>query len=115
MSLSDRFIEVQGNQVTVKGIGKPKTIQVPEEVARFVEDNVAVIQDIISDPKFRRRLAHPGAFRSLFLLLYSRSIGVAPYKIARRYGVAPEQLYRIERALKWDGLYERVMSGLKRG
>ncbi len=109
-----RILEVKDKDtIIVMGIGKPKIIQLPEEVVEWVSESkvaIRILDELIGHYKFRTRLAHPGAIRSLILLLYSRAQGVAPYKIARKYGVAPEQLYRIERGLKKDGLYEFVIN-----
>jgi len=109
-----KILEVKDkNTIIVMGIGKPKTIQLPEEVVEWVSESkvaIRILDELIGHYKFRTRLAHPGAIRSLILLLYSRAHGVAPYKTARKYGVAPEQLYRIERGLKKDGLYEFVIN-----
>jgi len=109
-----KILEVKDKDtIIVMGIGKPKTIQLPEEVVEWVSESkvaVRILDELIGHYKFRTRLAHPGAIRSLILLLYSRARGVAPYKTARKYGIAPEQLYRIERGLKKDGLYEFVIN-----
>ena len=106
---------VDGNTLVVNGIGKPKRIQLPEEVVEWVRGSVyarIVLKELATHYKFRSRLTHPGALRSLLLLLYSRAHSVAPYRVARRYGVSPEQLYRLERGLKKDGLYDYVMNVL---
>ncbi|MEB3765019.1 MAG: hypothetical protein GSR77_02485 [Desulfurococcales archaeon] len=109
-----KILEVKDKDtIIVMGIGKPKTIQLPKEVVEWVSESkvaIRILDELIGHYKFRTRLAHPGAIRSLILLLYSRAHGVAPYKTARKYGVAPEQLYRIERGLKKDGLYEFVIN-----
>ncbi len=108
------LVEFNGDgTVTIHGIGKPKTIQLPPEVVEWLRESKAarrVLEELITHYKFRARLSHPGAIRSLLLLLYARARGTAPYKVARRYGVAPEQLYRLERGLKKDGLHELVMN-----
>jgi hypothetical protein len=101
--------------VTINGIGRPKRIPLPGEVIEWLKNSTPariVLKELITHYKFRTRLTHPGALRSLILLLYSRAIGVAPYRVARRFGVPPEQLYRIERGLKKDGLYEYVINVL---
>ncbi|MEB3806861.1 MAG: hypothetical protein GSR73_05025 [Desulfurococcales archaeon] len=98
--------------VVVHGIGKPKTIELPEEVVEWLRKSIAarrVLEELVTHYKYRTRLSNPRALRSLILLLYSRAHGIPPYKTARIYGVAPEQLYRMERGLKKDGLYEFVI------
>ena len=110
------IIEFNGDgSVTINGIGKPKKIQLPPEVVEWLRESKAarrILEEAVTHYKFRTRLSHPGALRSLLLLLYARAHGTAPYKVARRYGVAPEQLYRLERGLKKDGLYELAMNML---
>ncbi len=109
-----RIIEfINHEEVRIMGIGKPKEIRLPREVVEWLRNSrVAhrILEELIGHYKFRTRLAHPGAIRSLILLLYSRRHNTAPYKIARAFGIAPEQLYRLERGLKKDGLYEMVMN-----
>ena len=113
-SIIERIVEFNGpGTVTVYGIGKPKTISLPPEVVDWLRESKAairVLEELIGHYRFRRRLSHPGAIRSLLLLLYSRYHGIAPYKIARKYNVAPEQLYRLERGLKRDKLYDLVIN-----
>ena len=101
--------------IVVNGVGKPKRLRLPREVVEWVSGSYAarrVIEELVTHYKFKARLSHPGAIRSLLLLLYARAHGIAPYRVARRYGVAPEQLYRLERGLKKDNLYDLVMNML---
>ncbi len=108
------IIEFVGDgKVVINGIGKPKTLELPSEVVEWLQGSrVArrILEEVITHYKFRSRLAHPGAIRSLLLLLYARGHNIAPYKVAKKYGVAAEQLYRLERGLKKDGLYEKVIN-----
>ncbi len=112
--VTSNIIVIEGDdRVTVHGIGKPKTVQLPPEVVQWLKESYAakrIIEELVTHYKFRIRLSHPRSIRSLLLLLYSRAINCPPYKVARRYGVAPEQLYRMERGLKKDGLYEFVVN-----
>jgi len=103
----------EDGSITVYGVGKPKRIEVPHEVVEWLRNSTAarrILEELITHYKFRSRLSHPGAIRSLLLLLYARAQGIAPYKIAKKFGVAPEQLYRIERGLRKDGLYDLVLN-----
>ncbi|MCE4625669.1 MAG: hypothetical protein F7C35_07400 [Desulfurococcales archaeon] len=117
MSIIEKIVEFNDDStIVVNGIGKPKVIKLPEEVVGWLRESraaIRVLDELIGHYKFRHRLSHPGAIRSLILLLYARYKGIAPYRIARKYGVAPEQLYRIERGLKRDGLYDMVINLLK--
>ncbi len=102
-------------KIIINGVGKPKEVNLPVEVVAWLRESYAaraVLRELVTHYKFRQRLAHPGALRSLILLLYARARGEAPYRVARRYGVAPEQLYRIERGIKKDELYDYVMNVL---
>ena len=116
---AETVIEVKGsNKILFKGIGRPKEIELPEEIVEWLQLSTGlrfVLKEIITHYRFRTRLSHPGAIRSLLLLLYARAKGEAPYRVARRYNVAPEQLYRLERGLKKDGLYDYVMNALSLG
>lgn len=106
---------VDDETLIVNGIGRPKKLSLPLDVIRWLKDNPharIVLKELITHYKFRSRLTHPGALRSLLILLYARAQGVAPYRVARSYGISPEQLYRLERGLKRDGLYEYVMNVL---
>jgi hypothetical protein len=108
-----RIVEFRNQAVVVYGIGRPKEIELPGEVLDWVRRSKAakrVLEELVTHYHFRARLSHPGAIRSLILLLYSRAHGIAPYKTARKYGIAPEQLYRLERGLKKDGLHETIMN-----
>jgi len=112
----NKVVECKNETVVVYGIGKPKQISLPGEVVDWLRRSKAakrVLEELVTHYHFRTRLSHPGAIRSLILLLYSRAHGIAPYKTARRYGVAPEQLYRLERGLKKDGLHETIMNLLR--
>ena len=106
---------INDSTLVINGIGKPKRLNLPVEVVRWLRESTyarIVLKELITHYKFRSRLTHPGALRSLLLLLYARARGVAPYKVARSYGVSPEQLYRLERGLRKDGLYDYVMNVL---
>ena len=109
-----RFVD--DHTLMINGIGRPKRIELPSEVVEWLANSYParrVLEELITHYRFRTRLAHPGALRSLLLLLYARSHNLPPYKVARRYGVAPEQLYRLERGLKKDGLHDFVMNVLR--
>ena len=67
---------------------------------------------LLSAPRFRKRLTSAGALRSLVLLLYMRAHGQAPYKARQVVGVSGEQLYRIERAIREEGLYGLYSAGV---
>ncbi len=108
------LIEFNGDgTITIYGIGKPKKLELPQEIVEWLKNSKTakrVLEELITHYKFRTRLSHPGALRSLLMLLYARAHLIAPYKVARKYGVAPEQLYRLERGLKKDGLYDFVIN-----
>ena len=113
---AETIIQVrEPNLIVFKGIGKPKELKLPEEVVKWLQYSSSlriILREIITHYRFRSRLSHPGALKSLLLLLYARAKGEPPYKVARRFNVAPEQLYRIERGLKRDGLYDYVINAL---
>ena len=99
------------DEVIVNGIGAPKKLKIPGEVVLWLKSSFAarrVLEELVTHYKFRRRLCNPGALRSLILLLYARHNNIPPYKVAKNYGVPPEQLYRIERGLKRDSLVDLV-------
>jgi len=101
------------DRIVVNGIGSPKIVELPREVVEWLKsDRVArrLLEELLTHYKFRRRLCNRGALRSLILLLYARLNRTPPYKVAMRYNVPPEQLYRIERGLKKDGLLDLVLN-----
>ena len=108
------ILEVKSSEeIVIHGIGKPKNIKLPREVGEWLSRSYAakrVLEELITHYKFRSRLSHPGSLRSLILLLYARAHNTPPYKVAKRYGIAPEQLYRMERGLKKDNLYEFTLN-----
>ncbi|MEB3816826.1 MAG: hypothetical protein LRS46_02640 [Desulfurococcales archaeon] len=104
---------IDERRLRVNGIGRPKEIELPEEVINWLKRSSyarIAVKELVTHYKFRTRLTHPGAIRSLLLLLYARASRVAPYRVARRFGVSPEQLYRLERGLRRDGLFEYVLN-----
>ncbi len=113
---AENVIEIKGpNVIVFRGVGKPKELELPEEIVRWLEYSSGlklVLKELITHYRFRSRLSHPGAIKSLLLLLYARAKGEAPYRVAKKFDVAPEQLYRLERGLKKDGLYDYVLNAL---
>ncbi|MCE4601730.1 MAG: hypothetical protein GSR84_07660 [Desulfurococcales archaeon] len=106
-------LHFKDDEIIIYGIGKPKTLKLPEEVHRWLKESYAakrILEELVTHYKFRARLSHPASLRSLILLLYARAHGIPPYKVARKYGIAPEQLYRMERGLKKDNLYDFTMN-----
>ena len=73
-----------------------------------------LVDYIVYDSPSSIRFRHPGSVRSLILYLYARASERPVYKVAEEFKVAPEQLYRIERALKKDGIYEKVIDAAKK-
>ena len=113
---AENVIEIKGpNVIVFRGVGKPKELELPEEIVRWLEYSSGlklVLKELITHYRFRSRLSHPGAIKSVLLLLYARAKGEAPYRVAKKFDVAPEQLYRLERGLKKDGLYDYVLNAL---
>jgi hypothetical protein len=110
--IEDIILFVDSEIVVINGIGSSKQIKLPREVIEWLKSNrVArrLLEELITHYKFRRRLCNKGALRSLILLLYSRLNGIPPYKVALKYSISPEQLYRLERGLRSDGLLDLVV------
>ena len=110
--IEDIILFVDSEIVVINGIGSSKQIKLPREVIEWLKSNrVArrLLEELITHYKFRRRLCNKGALRSLILLLYSRLNGIPPYKVALKYNISPEQLYRLERGLRSDGLLDLVV------
>ncbi len=107
-------LDLKGDgNIVIYGIGKPKQVKLPPEIYEWIENSYAakrILEELVTHYKFRARLSHPASLRSLILLLYSRAKGIPPYKTAKKYGIAPEQLYRMERGLKKDNLYDFTMN-----
>lgn len=104
------------DEIIINGVGKPKRVKLGPEVIEWLRTSYParrLVEELVTHYKFRARLSNPGSFRSLILLLYARSHGIPPYKLARAHGIAHEQLYRMERGLKKDKLYEMAMNLLE--
>lgn len=86
----------------------------PKEVMDVLNKIVQLVDYIVYDSPSSARFRHPGSVRSLILYLYARVTERPVYKVAEEFRIAPEQLYRIERALKKDGIYEKVINAAKR-
>ena len=110
--VSDAIVFVDSENLIINGIGSAKQIKLPREVVEWLKSSYVarrLLEELITHYKFRRRLCNRGALRSLILLLYARLNRIPPYRVALRYGVSPEQLYRIERGLRSDGLLDLVL------
>jgi len=68
-----------------------------------------LVNYILYDSSLAKRFRNPGAVRSLILLLYAKATKQPVYKVAIKYDTAPEQLYRIERAIREEG-FEKLIS-----
>ena len=107
-------VTVEGSRVVVNGVGKVKEFELPPQVASWASDPRVrrLLEELLEDPGLRGHFTSAGAIRSLVLLLYSRYVGTPPYRAAKLLGVAHEQLYRVERALRRAGVYGMVISRL---
>jgi len=108
-------ISVAPGGLLVQGLGRPKEVQLPEEVLKWASDPavLTILEDILEDPGFRAHVTTSGALQSLVMLLYAMYIGVPPYKAAKSLGTSHERLYRLERGLKKEGLYYMIRSRLE--
>ncbi|MGC9210467.1 MAG: hypothetical protein ACP5FT_04305 [Acidilobus sp.] len=113
-SKGEVVVEVKGLRLIVYGIGRPKQVELPKDVAGWASNSkfLSLLRGLLQDPSFRRHVTTEGALRSLVMLLYVRYLGVPPYKVAKELGVSHEQLYRMERALKESGVYSMALSWL---
>jgi len=93
---------------------KEHCFEFPQEVMNVFTKILPLVDYIVYDSPSSVRFRHPGSVRSLILYLYARSKERPVYKVAEEFKVAPEQLYRIERALKRDGIYEKVIETAKK-
>ncbi len=110
--VGDIIVFVDNENVIINGIGSSKHIKLPAEVVEWLKSSYVarrLLEELITHYKFRRRLCNRGALRSLILLLYARINKIPPYKVALKYRVSPEQLYRIERGLRKDGLQDLII------
>ena len=110
-------VQVQGSALVVLDDGDKVRwrVDLPACVAEWLlasDTARRTLLAILGAPRFRRRLTSEGAVRSLVLLLYMRAHGQAPYKARQVLGVSGEQLYRIERAIREEGLYELYRAGV---
>ncbi len=108
-------VTLSSDSISIAFDGRSLTAELPRDVVSWLAARpriVALLRELAADPKFRRRLVNGAALRDLVLLLYARGTGVAPYLVARRFSTSHEQLYRMERGLKKDGLYDMVLGVL---
>ncbi len=109
---NEEYIKIQSNKVIIYGIGKPKTIDVPEEILPWITKSKVlnrIFYILINHENFKRRLSNPMSLRTLLVYLYAKKENIPTYIMARKFNIAPEQLYRIERGLKKDNLYNAIM------
>ena len=113
--IGDIILFIDSENLIINGVGSPKHIRLPREVVEWLKtSHVArrILEELITHYRFRRRLCNRGALRSLILLLYSRLNRIPPYKVALKYDISPEQLYRLERGLRSDGLLDIVVKAV---
>lgn len=111
MTSGEVTLKLNDDTVIAECSGRVKKIRLPREVANLVATSpwvLRLVENLCSDPKFRRRLTSSGALESLLLLIYSMSVGLPPYRVAKLLGVSHERLYRLRRGLEKDGLYSQV-------
>ncbi|MEB3755719.1 MAG: hypothetical protein GSR79_02505 [Desulfurococcales archaeon] len=86
------------------------TIRFPLEILEWIkcEKNRRVLLSICNLPSLKKRIENPMSLKSLVLLLYSIAKNTPPYKVALKFGVHPEQLYRHRRAILSIGLYDAL-------
>ncbi|MCE4606735.1 MAG: hypothetical protein F7B59_05305 [Desulfurococcales archaeon] len=86
------------------------TIRFPLEVLEWIkcEKNRRILLSICNLPSLKKRIENPRSLKSLILLLYSIAKNTPPYKVALKFGVHPEQLYRHRRAILSAGLYDAL-------
>jgi hypothetical protein len=91
---------------------KDKTIDVslPIEVLEWVkcEKNRRILLSVCNLPGLKKRLENPRSLKSLVFLLYSIAKNIPPYKVATKFDIHPEQLYRHRRAIVSIGLYDAL-------
>lgn len=110
--------ECQGNEnaIAVKVSGRCIKLDVCSIVTNWFMMHpraLSLLSSLASDPGMRRHLTSLGAIRSLALLIYARSNGLPPYRAKDVLGVSGEQLYRIERAIRREGLYRLYFSSIE--
>jgi len=88
-------ISVASGGLLVQGLGRPKEVQLPEELLKWASDPavITMLEDILEDPGFRAHVTTTGALQSLVMLLYAIYIGVPPYKAAKFLGTSHERLF----------------------
>jgi len=79
-----------------------------KDIIDVVKSLEQLINYILYDSTLARRFRNPGAVRSLILLLYAKATRQPVYKVAIQHDTAPEQLYRIERAIREEGFNQLI-------
>jgi len=89
------------------------SFELPPEIAEWVKKNIDVIDWLVFDSPIASSLRHPHSVRTLIFLLYARTHDIPIAQIAKKLGIAHEQLYRLERLLASKGIKDGVYAILK--
>jgi len=87
--------------------------ELPPEIAEWAKKNVDIIDWLVFDSPIASALRHPHSVRTLIFLLYARAHDIPIAQIAKKLGIAHEQLYRLERLLARGGIKDTVYALLK--
>jgi len=107
-----RKLEIIDNKVVFRK-RLEHSFELPPEIAEWAKKNIDIIDWLVFDSPIASALRHPHSVRTLIYLLYARAHDMPIAQVAKKLGIAHEQLYRLERLLARGGIKDSVYSILK--
>jgi len=107
-----RKLEIIDNKVVFRK-RLEHSFELPPEIAEWAKKNIDIIDWLVFDSPIASALRHPHSVRTLIYLLYARAHDMPIAQVAKKLGIAHEQLYRLERLLARGGIKDSVYNILK--
>lgn len=108
-----RVLVVEENRVVFRK-RLDHSFELPQDMIEWVKKHVDLLDWLVFDSQIASSLRHPHSIRTLIYLLYARSNNIPIAQMAKKVGIAHEQIYRLERLLAKAGLKDQVYSVLSK-
>lgn len=108
-----RVLVVEENKVVFRK-RLDHSFELPQDMIEWVKKHVDLLDWLVFDSQIASSLRHPHSIRTLIYLLYARSNNIPIAQMAKKVGIAHEQIYRLERLLAKAGLKDQVYSVLSK-